>query len=227
MSVLEQLNLPAGFGYLLLVFGLILSLAPWFHGLDFGILKIPQFNVVSRRWLKWMGPLSLALAVGLHAPLPTDNRLMAGPTNARNQKAAPKVPEEGAHSISSVPIGQRFLTTWEDDDCLYPARSVAKNGELVRMRFDFGAELDRRVDDLFVTVEPRYDIGAKVWVETPVNGALAPGFVRDTRTARFLIEFDTEALCASSFQKPKVWLPNANFPNVEIVGTHRWRSYDE
>ena len=70
MSLLESANLPDGFGYLLLVISLILTMAPWLHGRDFGILKIPQFESAQRRKLKFAGPAILATAILLHLPIP-------------------------------------------------------------------------------------------------------------------------------------------------------------
>jgi hypothetical protein len=80
------MNLPDGFGYLLLVLGLILTLAPWFNGLDFGVLKVPDFAPRARRTLTVAGPLVLLAAIGLHLPLPA-----AGPAPGTSRPDAVSV----------------------------------------------------------------------------------------------------------------------------------------
>lgn len=69
MSVLERLNIPPEFGTTLLLLGLILALAPYFSGKDFGIFKVPQFSRGRRRLLYVVGPLLLLFAVSLHIPV--------------------------------------------------------------------------------------------------------------------------------------------------------------
>lgn len=67
-SILELLGLPGAFGGTLLVLSLILALAPYFAGLDFGVIKIPDFSPEWRRRLKWLGPFALMGMILIHIP---------------------------------------------------------------------------------------------------------------------------------------------------------------
>ena len=67
-SILDLLGLPGAFGGTLLVLSLILALAPYFAGLDFGVIKIPDFSPEWRRRLKWLGPFALVLMILIHIP---------------------------------------------------------------------------------------------------------------------------------------------------------------
>ncbi|MFQ5648943.1 MAG: hypothetical protein ACE5IY_03290 [bacterium] len=67
-SILEHLGLPAQFGITLLLFCFILAVAPYVSGLDFGMLRVPQFPEPARRRLKWIGPLALLIAILVHVP---------------------------------------------------------------------------------------------------------------------------------------------------------------
>ena len=62
-SILDLLGLPGAFGGTLLVLSLILALAPYFAGLDFGVIKIPDFSPEWRRRLKWLGPFALVFMI--------------------------------------------------------------------------------------------------------------------------------------------------------------------
>lgn len=63
-----MLGLPNEFGILLLILCLVLTLAPYFSGYDFGVIRIPTFGVRIKRRLKFIGPISLLLVFALHFP---------------------------------------------------------------------------------------------------------------------------------------------------------------
>jgi hypothetical protein len=65
-NILQLLGLPSEFGILLLILSLILTLAPYLAGNDFGLMKIPNFDDSIKRKLKYIGPLSLLLVFSLH-----------------------------------------------------------------------------------------------------------------------------------------------------------------
>jgi hypothetical protein len=67
-SILQALGLPQPFGATLLALALILALAPYLGGADFGLLKVPTFSPDTQRGLRVIGPVALAAAVGLHVP---------------------------------------------------------------------------------------------------------------------------------------------------------------
>jgi hypothetical protein len=71
--------IPQAFGAVLLSLSLILTLAPYFAGHDFGIFKIPSFREPTNRRLKFGGPIALALAIVLHLPIPTGPRMCEEP----------------------------------------------------------------------------------------------------------------------------------------------------
>ncbi|HUP59089.1 MAG TPA: YCF48-related protein [Thermoanaerobaculia bacterium] len=68
-SILQRLNLPSEFGVVLLAFCFILAVAPYFAGSDFGVFKIPAFEIRMRRRLRVLGPAILVIAILLHLPL--------------------------------------------------------------------------------------------------------------------------------------------------------------
>lgn len=67
-NLLQILNLPDGFGYLPLVLALVLGLAPYLGGSDFGIVKIPAFEASAQRKLRVVGPCLLLTAIIVHVP---------------------------------------------------------------------------------------------------------------------------------------------------------------
>lgn len=67
MQIVPQ-YLPQTFGALFLSFALILTLAPYLFGHDFGIFKIPDLGPSMRQRLKWIGPSVLILGILIHIP---------------------------------------------------------------------------------------------------------------------------------------------------------------
>jgi hypothetical protein len=68
VSTLDRFGIPVQIGIFLFTLAMVFALAPYFGGLDFGVLKIPSFPPEKTRVLKrfgWQGPL-LALALFLH-----------------------------------------------------------------------------------------------------------------------------------------------------------------
>ncbi len=68
-SILQLLGLPQPFGVTLLGLGLIVTLAPYIGGSDFGLFKVPAFSPNVHGRLRVLGPLLLFGAVALHMPL--------------------------------------------------------------------------------------------------------------------------------------------------------------
>ncbi len=213
MSVLEWLNLPAGFGYLLLVLGLVLTLAPWFYGHDFGVLKIPDFAAPTRRALKAVGPVALAMAILLHVPL------LAGTEPGSETGAgtgAPIVAGSGGTETDREQRGyDRVLADWQEEGCLYPARVVGREGGNAELRFDFGEDATRPLREVYRMREPDPTIGASAWARIPQSGAWAPATVRDVRTNRLLVEFDPDVRCATELKKLREWLAIADVAELE------------
>lgn len=65
---MNSLGIPDGFGAVLLTFGFILVLAPYFSGADFGAFKIPLFTERARKWLKIIGPVVFTLFILICIP---------------------------------------------------------------------------------------------------------------------------------------------------------------
>ena len=68
-SLLRALDLPEPFGLTLLILGLILALAPWLAGHDFGMFKVPQFRPRTKNSLRVLGPIYLLVAIAIHIPI--------------------------------------------------------------------------------------------------------------------------------------------------------------
>ena len=68
-NLIKTFGLPEPFGLTLLIIGLILALAPWLSGHDFGIFKIPQFSLRIRKALRILGPIFLIVAIVVHIPI--------------------------------------------------------------------------------------------------------------------------------------------------------------
>jgi hypothetical protein len=68
-SLLSSIGLPGEFGVALLLLALVLLLAPYFAGHDFGVVKIPAFSDIAQRRLRVLGPLAMLVALALHIPM--------------------------------------------------------------------------------------------------------------------------------------------------------------
>jgi hypothetical protein len=68
-SVVDVTGLPEEFATTLLLLSLIITLAPWLSGMDFGIFKIPQFSSKRLFLFRVIGPICLLVAVAIHLPV--------------------------------------------------------------------------------------------------------------------------------------------------------------
>ncbi|MFO1432471.1 MAG: hypothetical protein U1F76_20410 [Candidatus Competibacteraceae bacterium] len=67
-SILSFFGIPSAFGVVLLCISLVLTLAPYLPGHDFGPVKIPSFSPKDCGRLKIIGPILLAFIISLHVP---------------------------------------------------------------------------------------------------------------------------------------------------------------
>jgi hypothetical protein len=67
-SLITKTGLPEEFGLTILLFSLVLLLAPWLSSADFGFLKIPAFPERTRRTLRILGPMVFFSAIAIHLP---------------------------------------------------------------------------------------------------------------------------------------------------------------
>ena len=90
-SIIKLLGLPEAFAVVLLILSLILALAPYLPGKDFGIIKIPDFTPNTQNKLKLTGPIIFLVSLMLFLPLmtsrvtpPIDDVNRNGANNNRN-----------------------------------------------------------------------------------------------------------------------------------------------
>jgi uncharacterized membrane protein YhdT len=107
ISIIKLLGLPETFAVVLLTFCLILLLAPYFSGADFGLFKIPQFTDFAKKKLKIIGPIVFAVLVILFVPVITQhvstssnntNRSNNDNNNARIEMVASPSPPVDVHA---------------------------------------------------------------------------------------------------------------------------------
>jgi hypothetical protein len=112
-SVLQWLGLPEQFGATLLIVCLVLSIAPYFSGADFGILKLPSFKPVIRRNLRFAGPIALAVAIFLHIPFFQDQSGLdprePPPSVPHQEGSSPNFPSRPT-TTEEMPMLSRSLT---------------------------------------------------------------------------------------------------------------------
>jgi hypothetical protein len=65
----QILGIPDPIAGTFVAIAIVLTLAPYAAGADFGVVKVPRFSALARRRLKAIGPAVLFLAVGGFAPL--------------------------------------------------------------------------------------------------------------------------------------------------------------
>jgi len=69
ISTFHLLGIPDQLAITLALLGLILFLAPYIEGADFGILRVPRFSEPLRRTFKRLGPLLLLVPLTLFVPV--------------------------------------------------------------------------------------------------------------------------------------------------------------
>jgi hypothetical protein len=100
VSLLAILGLPQPFGFTLLGLGLILTLAPYMGGADFGLFKVPTFSLDAQRRLRFLGPVFLIATVVLHLPIILQ-------PNALTSLNAPATPVPTTPVNPDLPAGPR------------------------------------------------------------------------------------------------------------------------
>ncbi|WP_171236891.1 tudor domain-containing protein [Ruegeria sp. HKCCA6837] len=212
MSILERANLPDGFGYVLLVFGLILTLAPWFHGRDFGIVKIPQFENDQRRKLKLIGPAILTAAILLHLPFSAET---VGTELTRNTPPGSSVPEDLTPSVLKNSF---ILAEWNESGCLFPGELIERDSGSGLVLFDFDDLETLPLSQIYVTIEPKIFIGASLYAKLPERDAWLPVSVRNHTDGKVQVRRDESAICAAEFGKSVKWLPEASVVGIQPIG---------
>jgi hypothetical protein len=114
-SLFKLVGLPDTFSSLLLVIALILSLAPYFSGADFGVLKVPNFDDSFRKRLKVVGPALLILVIFMFLPIVPPPR---PPNEVYN-------PQDGTQVPASVCIGDGNCP--DNNAIIYPCNYPVNN----------------------------------------------------------------------------------------------------
>lgn len=215
-SVLEWLRLPPNFGYALLIIGLVLTLAPYLRGSDFGVIKIPDFDPPVRSAMRVLGPFVLLGAILLHVELihvakePTtagQNTAVAG----QSPEPPPTTPDpEAVPPASSSPQLARgpVLAPWGGGSCLYPATIVGAPTDRATLRFAFGKDGAAPNSSLRPVPEgPVTDVtpGDAVFAHLAAADAWAPGIVKEVRGSRAYVDLDPDADCAAQYGRPFLW----------------------
>ena len=147
-SIIKILGLPEAFTAVLLIIGLILSLAPYFSGADFGLFKIPQFTDTARKKLKIIGPVIFLLLVTLFIPMihlraitPSDN------ANRSNTNGNVSPPIDIHNQVQKHIARARNLyeqTKYEDalKECEEALRLEPENQEALKLKSDINGTID-------------------------------------------------------------------------------------
>jgi hypothetical protein len=224
-SLIEWLGLPENFGYALLIVGLVLLLAPYLHGSDFGIIKIPKFDPPTRRSLRVVGPMFMLFAVLLHIKISeshTGTRTVGtcddGVLEWRGGLSwSYNCNDVGEDSVSvaassQAPTGQddKVLAPFSGGNCLYPASVVALVGAELRVRFKFGQTVNVPVEGVrALPSSPPASAarGQQVFAHLGQSDVWAPGEVQELRGGnRVLVGLDTTADCAGQYAKQHLWV---------------------
>jgi hypothetical protein len=194
-NVLDLVGLPSEFGHVLLVLSLVLALAPFFSGHDFGILKIPNFTDNAKKILKIIGPISLLVAIGLHIKffekmLETNQNLPELPPGST--RSPPK------NEPIIVVIGAKVLAPRHEIGCLYTGIILDINKNKALVNFDFGEEawVDRK--SVYLHLAPlASDLKLNAHVYVALKGGIVwvLGQVKENKKEKYLIRLDTNAPC--------------------------------
>jgi len=215
------MNLPDGFGYLLLVLGLILTLSPWLHGHDFGLLKVPDFNASQRRFLKGVGPIALVVAITLHVPI-----LSAGSDARPGVEVPPTIgPGDEAQrpSVDDSPADdsnpQHVLAEWEGSKCLYLANLLGRDADMGRVSFAFDPEIsDIPLSHVYIAATPEISVGAQLYAKLLEREAWLPVTVEEFRQHNVKVTRSEDALCAAEFGDATKWVPRETLSDVQSIG---------
>jgi hypothetical protein len=85
-------GLPDSFGVILLVFSLILFLAPYFSGTDFGLFKIPTVNESAKKLLRIIGPVLFVSCILSFVPIFSEKKQTTLTTSAQPTASAQVTP---------------------------------------------------------------------------------------------------------------------------------------
>lgn len=104
-NLVEFWGLPPEFGVAILLVSFALLLSPYFGGVDFGILKIPDLPLSARKWLYIVGPLFFAASIAAHVPLIENQPLPQTETEPlRGKEAEP--PDDNSTDVNMLGLWQ-------------------------------------------------------------------------------------------------------------------------
>ena len=121
MSLLDYVGLPGEFGLTILLLSLVIFVAPFLAGSDFGFLKVPAFSEKATRRMYFIGPAMMVAAVSIHIPILEDTK-------------APTI---------QLPLEQTFQNEVGPNQFITTVVKISADGALsVTSRFSNGSRLD-------------------------------------------------------------------------------------
>jgi hypothetical protein len=176
----------------------------------------------SPRWRRPVvaaaGGMALAASVAFFVFAP-EKKVAEHKTNAltsesdtREQRYMTADELQGAPAANVLPstyrIGEKVLSAWNDDKCLYSASILQFDGRNYRIFFDFGSERTVQSSQLHPLSDPDPSglrSGVKVLVRpSPQRDAWAPGTIARQRDGQFQVLIDADAGCRNDVEH--VWV---------------------
>ena len=213
ISLFRLSGLPDAFGAILLILALILLLAPYFSGADFGIFKIPLIGLSGKRWLRLLGPVMFVLCILSFLPVISTTRPQSEPS-----------PSPGEPRITSVPT-PTFAPTTTPIPVLEPTPTpIVVNAK--RQAEKLGAELFAALNGnnataLIEMADPPFLFGDKLLVgPEDIRQEIGGTFSQTDRRPGSLQFEDMRAVTIAESRETDVQLVDAPF-NVALVKRHR------
>src|SRR4051812_24372771 len=103
VSLFRLLGWPDPFGVVLLSLFLILLLAPYFSGADFGLFKVPMFTEGAKKWLRIIGPIMFIVCAVSFVPIIPARPSVDGKTTMVDGTVPSSAPDYSQHKFIHDP----------------------------------------------------------------------------------------------------------------------------
>ena len=214
MNIFNLFGIPTEFGILLLTLSLILFLAPYFSGTDFGVIKIPIFSSKAKKRLILFGPflilgtiiLFLPFWSNFYTPLIIQNfRVSHSDTHHRLEITLQNTKHGGDRLINHVYI--KSISDKEDSNC-DPA-NVSSYIPGPDFEFSDTLVIQQDVGNSEILFQTEYTENINEDYAFTTTGA----FGEDTCNYILILEFDTSMLVP----KNKTFQFNVLLPKDSII----------